>query len=179
MAAYVRRKVTFHQRATAQIPGLVTTTLDRLATQAVLAAEGRMKEGFLSEGQLRDDVLRSILGKDERQRLWRGVKAVVEQNSNVRAGEREDERTGEWSRVWEWIGPLDVVVSSSSSSSSPSRPPPPPPPAAAAGDQIHRESSSRSRSRIRLSGIVGKNVGVNKEAAHHQERRWDEGRPMY
>lgn len=88
---------------------LVNTTLDRLATQAALASERRVSEGFISVGQLRDDVLRSTFSKAERERIWEGVKRIVEQNSNVRAGNREGQRTGEWSRVWEWIGPINVV----------------------------------------------------------------------
>lgn len=42
---------------------LVNTTLDRLATQAALASERRVSEGFISVGQLRDDVLRSTFSK--------------------------------------------------------------------------------------------------------------------
>ena len=89
---------------------LVNTTLDRLATQAALASEGSVGEGFISVGQLRDDVLRSTFSRAERERIWEGVKRIVEQNSNVRAGNREGQRTGEWSRVWEWIGPVNVVM---------------------------------------------------------------------
>jgi Man1-Src1p-C-terminal domain len=74
-----------------------------------LAADGRVTEGFISVGQLRDDVLRSTFSKAERERIWHGVKRIVEQNSNVRAGNREGGRTGEWSRVWEWIGPIDIA----------------------------------------------------------------------
>lgn len=39
----------------------------------------------------------------KRAALWDKVKKVVELNSNVRTGQRED-RNGEISRVWEWVG---------------------------------------------------------------------------
>lgn len=33
----------------------------------------------------------------------------MEGNANVRAATREGGKTGEWSRVWEWIGPVDLA----------------------------------------------------------------------
>lgn len=41
----------------------------------------------------------------ERERIWQRVRAVVEQNSNVRTGQREG-HNGEVGRAWEWIGPV-------------------------------------------------------------------------
>lgn len=97
------------RRAAARVPALVDVTLDRLATQAALSADtSGDKEGWLSIGQLRDDVLRSELSGGERERAWRRVKDVVEGNANVRVGVREDPRSGEVVRVWEWIGPVAV-----------------------------------------------------------------------
>ena len=43
--------------------------------------------------------------------MWEKVQKKVEQNSNVRPMVREG-RTGEVSRVWEWIGALGVAESS-------------------------------------------------------------------
>ncbi|KAI9872594.1 MAG: inner nuclear membrane protein enriched at telomere/subtelomere region, partial [Watsoniomyces obsoletus] len=57
-AGYMRLRIIAHKAATAQIPNLVATTLDRLATQAALKEDGRVSEGFIGAGQLRDDVLR-------------------------------------------------------------------------------------------------------------------------
>jgi Man1-Src1p-C-terminal domain len=154
----VRQKLTTHKAATAQIPTLVNTTLDRLATQAALAAAGRVGEGFISVGQLRDDVLRSTLGKTERERMWQGVKAIVEQNSNVRAAEREGERTGEWSRVWEWIGPIDMVK----------------------GSGLEGRRSGGLIRDVEDDDIVNgmsNNAGKGKDA--FESRKWDEGRPIY
>jgi len=106
---YGRNRIISHQQATAQIPGLVATTLDRLATQAALNQEGRTSEPFISVGQLRDDVLRTVFSASERERVWQNVRKIVEGNSNVRAATREGGKTGEWSRVWEWIGPVDLA----------------------------------------------------------------------
>lgn len=85
------------------------TTLDRLSTQAALKEDGRVSEGFISIAQLRDDVLRNVFNARERERVWQGVRKVVEGNSNVRAATREGGKTGEWARVWEWIGPVNLA----------------------------------------------------------------------
>lgn len=90
-----------------------------------------------------------------------GVKAIVEQNSNVRAGNREGERTGEWSRVWEWIGPLDL------------------------GKAVEG-GSRRSVGLVREAGeAVDTNNGTNGDGEAKtgrqllESRKWDEGRPIY
>lgn len=115
-------------------------------------------------GQLRDDVLRSTFSKTERERLWMGVKAIVEQNSNVRAGNREGERTGEWSRVWEWIGPLNL------------------------GKAVEVEGSGGRRSvgLFREAGeAIDTNNGIDGDGETKtgrqllESRKWDEGRPIY
>jgi len=49
--------------------------------------------------------LRAIHSLSERERIWRRVRAVVEQNSNVRTSQRES-RSGDVGRAWEWIGPV-------------------------------------------------------------------------
>ena len=64
-------------------------------------------------GQLRDDILRNEFSASRRQKLWEKVQKKVEQNSNVRPMVRES-RTGEVSRVWEWIGALGATESSPS-----------------------------------------------------------------
>jgi len=59
---------------------------------------------------LRDDVLREEFSAKERTRLWEVVKRLVEGNANVRSMVREG-RTGEVSRVWEWIGAVQRIES--------------------------------------------------------------------
>lgn len=80
-------------------------TLDRLAAQASLHVQDKedYPESWISIGQLRDDVLREEHSLRKREALWNRVKQVVEMNANVRSSQRES-RSGEISRVWEWIG---------------------------------------------------------------------------
>lgn len=94
------------------MPHLVSLTLDRLATQAALHVQDRedYPEGWISIGQLRDDVLRDQHSLRKREALWNKVKKVVEMNANVRASQRES-RSGEVSRVWEWIGAVGGIES--------------------------------------------------------------------
>lgn len=153
--AYGRSRLMDYRQATAQIPTLVNTTLDRLATQAALAVEGRVDESFISIGQLRDDVLRATFSAAERERVWKGVRAIVEGNANVRVSTREAGRTGEMSRVWEWIGPLNLAPGLEGRRS---------------GGLIEEGPSSAAvdRDQHREGG---------KQMA--ETRKWDEGRPIY
>ncbi|RMZ88913.1 hypothetical protein DV736_g3856, partial [Chaetothyriales sp. CBS 134916] len=92
-----------------QAKELAEKVFDRLATQAAMKEAGRVSEAFLSVRGLRDDILRHVFKTRERNGVWEHVKKIVEGNSNVRAGDRESERTGEVSRVWEWTGPTDLA----------------------------------------------------------------------
>ncbi len=83
---------------------MVDEVLERLANQKEIAFEDGDDDAFLFLPNLRDDLLRSLHSLAARDRLWLRVKAVVEQNSNVRSGQRES-RNGEVGRAWEWIGP--------------------------------------------------------------------------
>lgn len=98
----------------AAVPDLVSLTLDRLATQAALHASDKESypEDFISIGQLRDDVLRDEHSIKKRAALWERVKKIVELNSNVRTSQRES-RSGEISKVWEWVGATASLDSSS------------------------------------------------------------------
>ncbi|OQV00793.1 Man1-Src1p- domain-containing protein isoform 1 [Cladophialophora immunda] len=154
---YGRNKILSYQQATAQIPGLVATTLDRLATQAALHQDGRAPEAFISVGQLRDDVLRNVFSASERERVWQNVRKIVEGNSNVRAATREGGKTGEWSRVWEWIGPLDL----------------------APGLEGRRSGGMVTDGRTPEGSSRGNSVVKADEDSSLGVRRWDEGRPIY
>ncbi|KAI1420597.1 Man1-Src1p-C-terminal domain-containing protein [Xylaria sp. FL1777] len=101
MAIYGRARFRSHRAAAAQVPTLVDDVLDRLAQQK---ERGHQDDPWLFLPNLRDDVLRSTHSLRERERVWQRVIAVVEQNSNVRTGQREG-RNGEVGRAWEWIGP--------------------------------------------------------------------------
>lgn len=151
---YVRSRIVSYREATAQIPGLVATTLDRLATQAALKEDGRVSESFISVGQLRDDVLRNVFSVRERERVWKGVRAIVEGNSNVRAATREGGKTGEWSRVWEWIGPVNFAPGLKGRYSA---------------GAIADTSAGRASPETNHAGQHG----------DLENRTWDEGRPIY
>lgn len=153
---YGRNKIVSYQQATAQIPGLVSTTLDRLATQAALNLDGRSTEPFISVGQLRDDVLRNVFSASERERVWQNVRKIVEGNSNVRAATREGGKTGEWSRVWEWIGPVDLAPGLEGRKS---------------GGLI-----MNGKAEGEASGGTGQEPS---DRSNVEARRWDEGRPIY
>ncbi|KUI63172.1 Inner nuclear membrane protein SRC1 [Cytospora mali] len=108
-ALYGRSRYRSYRAMSAQVPALVDLVLGRLATQKELAyEEGGEDDPFLFLPNLRDDVLRSVFSLSERERIWQRVKAVVEQNTNVRTGQREG-NNGEVGRAWEWIGPSGAL----------------------------------------------------------------------
>lgn len=107
---------------------------------------------------LRDDVLREEFRAKERTRLWDVVKGLVESNANVRTMVREG-RTGEVSRVWEWIG---------------------------ATQRIEGVSKRQSGAIGRLAGSPGRLSDVKAEDGEMSERslvegqqKWEEGRSYY
>lgn len=88
---------------------MVDLVLDRLSAQKELAYDDDGEvDTFLFLPHLRDDVLRAVHSISQRERIWKRVKAVIEQNSNVRTGQREGVN-GEIGRAWEWIGPSGAV----------------------------------------------------------------------
>ena len=114
---YMRARYRAHRATLARVPALVDLVLARLAAQKELWLydEGdnddddeASPDQFLFLPQLRDDVLRSTHSLKARERVWKHVQAVVEQNSNVRTGQREG-RNGEVGRAWEWIGPVGTA----------------------------------------------------------------------
>lgn len=108
-ALYGRSRYRSYRATSAQVPALVDLVLGRLATQKELAyEEGGDDDPFLFLPNLRDDILRSVHSLSERERIWQRVRAVVEQNTNVRTGQREG-NNGEVGRAWEWIGPSGAI----------------------------------------------------------------------
>ncbi|KHN96490.1 Inner nuclear membrane protein MAN1 [Metarhizium album ARSEF 1941] len=99
----LRSRYRRHVATSAQVPALVDLVMQRLADQRELGEED-LDDPWLFLPNLRDDVLRSIHTLSERERIWQKVRAIVEQNSNVRISQREG-RSGEVGRAWEWIGP--------------------------------------------------------------------------
>ena len=168
--AAARKHVTNLRDDQAKVPTLVATTLDRLATQAALHHQGASPESWISVGQLRDDVLRDEFSAKRRDRLWKKVQAVVEMNANVRASVREG-RGGDVSRVWEWIGSVAFIED-------------------AWGAAGRRDSSRLSlgpavNGSSPLVSLDGNGAGNGIANANGngsramEQRRWDEGRPIY
>ncbi|KAI9810356.1 MAG: inner nuclear membrane protein enriched at telomere/subtelomere region [Pycnora praestabilis] len=149
-----RHQLTSARTARARVPQLVSVTLDRLATQATLHSQDprAVPEPWVSVGQLRDDVLRDEFSASRREGLWKRVTDVVELNANVRANVREN-RAGEVSRVWEWIGSVGAIEEKWG---------------------VGRRESGRF---IGGDEAVDENVVGGREMV--QKGRWDEGRPIY
>ncbi len=155
---YGRQRYLANKALSAQVPALVDQVLERLANQKEIAFEDGDDDAFLFLPNLRDDVLRSLHSLAARDRLWQRVRVVVEQNSNVRTGQRES-RNGEVGRAWEWIGP--------------SRP--------GAGDA----SGGRRRKSGRVSwGPDVRGPEYSSEMSENRDKpaihkSWTEGRPIY
>ncbi|KAI0842976.1 Man1-Src1p-C-terminal domain-containing protein [Hypoxylon sp. FL0890] len=149
-SAYARYQYKSSRAAAAQVPALVDLVLERLANQKQLGEED-VDDPWLFLPNLRDDVLRSVHSLSQREKIWQRVRAVVEQNSNVRTTQREG-RSGEVGRAWEWIGPI-------------------------AGDHSARRRRS-GRISYGPDASVDSPVadGDNKPHAH---QKWEESRPIY
>ena len=143
---------------TAKVPLLVSTTLDRLATQAALYAQQSAPEPWISVGQMRDDVLRDEFSASRRESIWKRVKAIVEMNTNVRPSVKES-RSGEVSRVWEWIGNVGFLDD------------------ALSGDRRRSGRVSLGWPAAMPDGRASPEKEGNGEMV--QQRKWDEGGPIY
>ncbi|BDD56754.1 inner nuclear membrane protein enriched at telomere/subtelomere region [Monascus purpureus] len=155
---YARSRVLAYRSDMARVPELVATTLDRLATQAALYSRGDAREPYIPIGQLRDDVLRSELKGSRREKLWKSVRSVVEENANIRAAVREG-RGGDISRVWEWMGGIGGV------------------------SEIEGSARRRESSKVQFALSSGQEdhrvVDEGQTSSPRESRRWDEGRPIF
>ncbi|KEQ89835.1 hypothetical protein M438DRAFT_361276 [Aureobasidium pullulans EXF-150] len=104
-AIYGQRTISKSRSTSTQAKRLAGLALDKLAAQASLHAQDPVgyPEPLISMVALRDDVLRDEFRAQERNRIWTAVQKLVEGNANVRTMVREG-RTGDVSRMWEWIG---------------------------------------------------------------------------
>ncbi|KAL1310867.1 hypothetical protein AAFC00_001099 [Neodothiora populina] len=112
-SVYGKHALTTRKTTKQQAKRLAGMALDKLATQASLHVEDPVAypEPYISMVALRDDVLREEFRAKERTRLWEVVKGLVEGNANVRTMVREG-RSGDVSRVWEWIGAVQRIEGS-------------------------------------------------------------------
>ncbi|KAH0499252.1 hypothetical protein TgHK011_006457 [Trichoderma gracile] len=145
---YLRARYRQHLMDSAQVPALVDLVLERLANQKELGEED-LDDPWLFLPNLRDDVLRSVHKVSERERIWQRVKKVVEQNSNVRTGQREG-RSGEVGRAWEWIGPIH-------------------------GDGVRRRRMSGRWARDQIADLPDSTT----PAAAVESKKWTESRPIF
>lgn len=145
---YLRARWRTHKVEAAKLPGLVDLVLARLAAQKELGEE-EIDDPWLFLPNLRDDVLRSIHSLSVRDRIWAKVKVIVEQNSNVRTGQREG-RSGEVGRAWEWIGPIG-------------------------GDSVRRRRSGR----VSLGADIKSEESPVMEEKTAPVSKWEESRPLY
>ena len=164
---YGRRRFLRNRAVAAQIPGLVDQVLERLSAQKEAAFDSDNEEdAFLFLPNLRDDVLRALHSLAERERLWTRVRAVVEQNSNVRTGQREG-RNGEVGRAWEWIGPSRIGGVGEG--------------VMGGGGGRARRKSARVSWGADVKGEVGEEqTGVVPQERRAMHRKWEEGgRPIF
>lgn len=149
LAQYGRSRYRSNRAANAQVPALVDLVLERLANQKQINDDE--DDPWLFLPNLRDDVLRSVHKLSQREKIWQRVRAVVEQNSNVRTSQREG-RSGEVGRAWEWIGP-------------------------SVGDSARRRRSSR----VSWGPDLKSEDGDSEMEKSYLHQKWEEGggRPIY
>lgn len=91
--------------------------------------------------------------------MWKRVRVVVERNANVRASSREL-RGGDVSRVWEWIGSVGLLDEAWSGG-----------------------RGSAGGKRVSFGGLIGggtlDGAETSREGEMVEQRKWDEGRPIY
>nr|POE51160.1 inner nuclear membrane protein src1 [Quercus suber] len=104
--------ITSGRETEARAKQLAGLALQKLSDQASLhATEPELyHENFIAMAQLRDDVLRDEFSATRRKKLWEKVQRKVEGNANVRPMVREA-RTGDYGRVWEWVGAIGMLES--------------------------------------------------------------------
>lgn len=155
---YLKHSYASRIATAAAVPNLVSLTLDRLSAQAALHAQdkGTFPEPWISIGQLRDDVLRDEHSISKREALWARVRKIVEMNANIRSSQREG-RSGEISRVWEWIGAVGPIESPD-------------------GDRGRRKSGRVSWGTY---GDASSPVSGTDAGPESVQAKWEESRPIY
>jgi hypothetical protein len=134
---------------------LATDVFARLANHATLNHQepGSYPEQGISMTQLRDDVLRNEFSSSRRQKLWARVQKKVELNSNVRAAVREN-HSGDVARMWEWVGPLQLL-------------------------EDGRSSGRRGSARYSYGTAIDSSPPDSAPREMQELKSWDEGRPIY
>lgn len=165
---YARSRYRSHRATVAQIPALVDIVMDKLSAQKEIAYDDSTEDPFLFLPNLRDDVLRAMHSLAERERVWQRVRPVVEQNSNVRTGQREG-RNGEVGRAWEWIGPTASLTAGGEASARRRRSG-----RVSFGPGVKKEEDDDEDVKTPVAEMVEKSQ--DRSGIH---RRWEEPRPIY
>lgn len=102
----------------ATVNALTNEVVSRLVEQNLNASFESDVPAGLPASHLRDALLDEYVSnsnKAQKKRVWSAVAKRVEGNSNVRTATKRWTRSGDWMRIWEWVG---VVASSSSAAAS-------------------------------------------------------------
>ncbi|CDR98645.1 related to SRC1-involved in sister chromatid segregation [Sporisorium scitamineum] len=101
---YLRHRLAAARAETVKVAQLVQVALEKLQEQEYLHGRDPVlhPDDFVPLSHLRDHVLSEVHHAGTRNRLWKKVAKVVEENSNVRT--RQAQKRGEWLRVWQWVG---------------------------------------------------------------------------
>ncbi|KAF2088618.1 hypothetical protein K490DRAFT_39803 [Saccharata proteae CBS 121410] len=161
---YARWQFTSSRDMEARAKQLASKVFDRLALQSELHSENprAYPEPFISMVALRDDILRGEWSTSSRKKLWNRVQSKVEQNLNVRSVVREN-RSGDVSKVWEWVGvqQLESGWGSATRKRSPS------------------PVDVNARIGQRDGSPGGQGGGYSRDSSGLREMKaWDEGRPV-
>ncbi|KAF2478379.1 sister chromatid separation protein-like protein [Lindgomyces ingoldianus] len=154
---YGRSLITSSRATEARAKQLASDVFDRLANHAALNHQepSAYPELGISMTQLRDDILRTEFSAIRRKKLWEKVQKKVEHNSNVRAAVREN-RSGDVARMWEWIGPVQMIDDG-------------------------RGSGRRESSRYSLGPLIGSSppTATPRQSKELTNPAWEESRPIY
>ncbi|KAF2728119.1 hypothetical protein EJ04DRAFT_504569 [Polyplosphaeria fusca] len=155
--SYARYSISSGRATEVRAKQLASDVFERLANHAAMNHQepGAYPEPGVSMTQLRDDVLRDEFSSSRRQKLWGKVQKKVEHNSNVRAAVREN-RNGDVGRMWEWIGPVQLL-------------------------EDGRGSGRRESGRYSYGQSIASSPPEqpSHEMAQRKGQTWEEGRPIY
>lgn len=104
---YLRYRLSATRAENHKVSLLVQTAFDKLQEQEYMHGVDPVlyPDEFVALTHLRDHILAEEHDPKTRNRLWKKVVRIVEENSNVRT--RQAQKKGEWLRVWQWIGLID------------------------------------------------------------------------
>ncbi|CAO1629009.1 unnamed protein product [Parajaminaea phylloscopi] len=105
-----------------QTDAVTNEILSRLVEQSLNATLDTELPAGLPASHLRDALLDELApgSKSQRKRVWAAVAKRVEGNSNVRTATKRWSRSGDWMRIWEWVGVVSATPKGGSRPATPS-----------------------------------------------------------